>query len=41
MMEIVYRALDRAISKEDISNFIDAEFARKVIRIYFDLPQLH
>lgn len=37
MMEIVYRALNRAISKEDISNFIDAEFARKAIRVYFDL----
>lgn len=40
MVEIIYRALNRTKSKEDISGFIDAEFARKAIRVYFDLLQV-
>jgi hypothetical protein len=40
MIEILYRALDRKITKEEIESFVDAEFARKVMRVYFDLPQM-
>lgn len=38
MLEIVYRALNERETKEEINEYIDAEFARKAIRIYFDLP---
>jgi hypothetical protein len=37
MLEIVYLALDCREEREDIAKYIDAEFARKAIRIYFDL----
>ncbi|SCM83741.1 hypothetical protein KL86SPO_70599 [uncultured Sporomusa sp.] len=38
MLEIVYLALDRREEREDIAKYLDAEFARKAIRLYFDLP---
>lgn len=40
MVEIVYRALDRRYSKEELLKFIDAEFIQKVIRCYFALSQV-
>lgn len=38
MLEIVHLALDCREEREDIVTYLDAEFARKAIRIYFDLP---
>ncbi|MCM0758513.1 hypothetical protein M7775_08005 [Sporomusa sphaeroides DSM 2875] len=40
MLEIVYLALDCREDREDIAKYLDAEFARKAIRIYFDLPMV-
>lgn len=40
MLEIVYLALDCKEEREDIAKYIDAEFARKAIRVYFDLPMV-
>ena len=37
LMEIMYRALDRKVDKEEILSSLDAEFARKLIRVYYDL----
>lgn len=41
MIEIIYMALDKNVTKQAIRKSMDAEFARKAIRIYYDLPQLH
>ena len=38
MLEIVCLALNNKEQPEDITKYLDAEFARKAIRIYFDLP---
>ena len=40
MIEILYRALDRKVSKEEIISFADADFARQAMRVYYDLPHL-
>lgn len=40
MLEIVFLALDCREEREDIAKYIDAEFARKAIRVYFDMPMV-
>jgi DNA-binding protein YbaB len=38
LLEIIYRALNKAVTKRKILKSLDAEFARKCIRVYYDLP---
>ena len=38
LLEIIYRALNKKVTKTKILKFLDAEFAKDVVRIYFDLP---
>ncbi|WP_110952979.1 hypothetical protein [Anaerosinus massiliensis] len=38
LLEIIYRALNKTITKKKILKSLDAEFARKIVRVYFDLP---
>lgn len=40
MIEIMYRALDRRYSKEELLAFVDAEFIQKAIRCYYNLAQV-
>lgn len=40
MLEIVYRALNKQYTKEELLEFIDAEFIQKSIRVYYNLPQM-
>lgn len=37
LMEILYRTFDRKIPKEEILESLDAEFARKAIKVYYDI----
>lgn len=38
LLEIIYRALNKAVTKKKILKSLDAEFARKCIKVYYDLP---
>jgi len=40
MLEIVYRSLNKKYPKEELVTFVDAEFAQKAIRCYFNLQQI-
>ncbi len=40
MLEIVYRALNKRYTKEELLKFIDAKFIQESIRVYYNLPQI-